>query len=120
VDSNLDWGQDLKKLARWLDERGIREPIGLCYFGSADPRYHGIRHYKLPGGYGYEPPFASSAGFALARRPGWVAISATNLAGVYFGEELREAWRRLLADAELVDVVGHSIFVYRLAAPGVP
>lgn len=114
VDSNLDWGQDLKQLKRWLDERRIEEPIGLCYFGMADPRFHGIRHVKMPGGYELEPPFRGQASFDHARRPGYLAISATHLQGAYFDAALRESWQRFLADARLVDTVGHSIFVYYL------
>jgi len=110
VDSNLDWGQDLKSLRDWLATREIREPINLCYFGMADPRYYGIAHVNLPGGYVFEPtePFAS------ARVPGYLAISATNLQGVYMSSEERDGWRRLLASARLVDTGGHSIFVYAL------
>jgi hypothetical protein len=36
-DSNLDWGQDLKRLAQFVDPRGIQR-IHLDYFGSAVPR----------------------------------------------------------------------------------
>src|SRR5262249_46609633 len=32
VDSNLDWGQDLGRLARFARDRGIGEPIHLAYF----------------------------------------------------------------------------------------
>lgn len=40
-DSDLDWGQGLKPLARYLEKRGIRS-IGLIYFGTADPSFYGI------------------------------------------------------------------------------
>lgn len=114
VDSSLDWGQDLARLARWLRARGIDEPIGLCYFGMADPRYYQIRHLKLPGGYALE---RGRADFTAVPRPGYVAISATAYEGVYLGPELRSAWRRLLGDAERVGTVGHSIFIYRFGPP---
>ena len=39
TDSNLDWGQDLKRLSEFVEERGISE-IHLDYFGTADPAYY--------------------------------------------------------------------------------
>ena len=66
VDSNLDWGQDLRNLKRWLREREIEEPINLCYFGMADPRFYQIRHVKMPGGYELEPPFGRKNSFSQA------------------------------------------------------
>jgi hypothetical protein len=110
VDSSLDWGQDLKGLGAWLAERGITEPIDLCYFGMADPRYHGIPHVNLPGCYALEPaePFERAGG------AGYLAISATHLQGAYMSPELRARWRELLGGARLVDTVGHSIFIYAL------
>ena len=46
IDSNLDWGQDLKKLKQWSDQRGL-ESICLSYFGHADPSYYGISYQRL-------------------------------------------------------------------------
>jgi hypothetical protein len=132
VDSNLDWGQDLGTLKAWLDERGIREPLYLSYFGQADPRYHGIPHVNLPrflGGSTMEPtPWEDleKAGrnrealeaFAAALRPGQlIAVSATNAVGVYRTPLVREVWRRVIAQCDLVDRVGYSIFIYRLRPP---
>lgn len=37
LDSNLDWGQDLGGLARWLRERRPGQRVGLAYFGNVDP-----------------------------------------------------------------------------------
>jgi hypothetical protein len=110
VDSNLDWGQDLKGLKTGLAEAGIEEtvPFYLCYFGAADPRYHGIRHINLPGGYIYEP----QVGTLDLKTPCYVAISATNLQGALFGPEFRDQYAELLKDAKLVTTIGYSIFVY--------
>ncbi|MEZ5333204.1 MAG: glycosyltransferase family 39 protein [Thermoanaerobaculia bacterium] len=113
VDSSLDWGQDLGRLARWLEREGIDEPIGLSYFGMADPRWYGIRHRKLTGGYSLEPPFE---GAAVELPPGaLVAISFTNLRGPYLGPDGGAAWERLLRGAERVATIGGSIAVFRLA-----
>jgi len=39
VDSNLDWGQDLKRLKKWIEENKI-EKIYLDYFGGGNPEYY--------------------------------------------------------------------------------
>jgi hypothetical protein len=48
VDSNIDWGQDLKKLARWLNVHGKKQ-ANLYYFGNAIPAYYGIKDLGMPG-----------------------------------------------------------------------
>jgi hypothetical protein len=47
VDSNLDWGQDLKRLKAYLTERGISN-VCLNYFGTAPPSYYGIHAKPAP------------------------------------------------------------------------
>jgi hypothetical protein len=113
-DSNLDWGQGLRTLARWLEQRRIEGPIGLAYFGTADPRAYGIRHVKLPGGYIFEPPF-QPVDFPEPA-PEWVAVSVS----VFQRERLRRRWESFLAEAELVDTAGHVLRIYRMpgAKPG--
>lgn len=46
VDSDLDWGQDLKRLADTLRARGI-DSVALAYFGSAHPEKYGIAHREI-------------------------------------------------------------------------
>jgi hypothetical protein len=48
VDSNIDWGQDVKKLVTWLDAHGTRRAY-ICYFGNAQLRYYGVDEANLPG-----------------------------------------------------------------------
>ena len=109
VDSNLDWGQGLRALKGWLSRRGIEEPVRLCYFGTADPRYYGIAHVNLPGGY----MFAPQVPFEQARGPGYIAVSATNLRGAYYSPQMRYELAEYLKGARLVDTAGYSIFIYR-------
>lgn len=107
VDSNLDWGQDLKFLKRYLDERGVEE-IWLGYFGTADPSYYGLRYRPLlrPDSSGPAEGF-----FPLNPTPGWYAISATVLQGVYWPEPDIFDWFRR---HKPVATVGYSIFVYHV------
>ena len=47
VDSNLDWGQDLKNLKAYLDQHRIPEAC-VAYYGWADLDYYGVAHRDLP------------------------------------------------------------------------
>jgi hypothetical protein len=46
IDSNIDWGQDLPLLKKYMDENKIDE-IKLGYFGTADPNIYGIKFTPL-------------------------------------------------------------------------
>jgi hypothetical protein len=98
VDSNLDWGQDLGNLKKYLDAQGIGE-VYLSYFGTADPGYYGLLFREMPAA----PP-------APDARKAYYAISATNLQGVY-GEGGATHW---LTEYQPQEKVGFSIFIYCL------
>jgi hypothetical protein len=107
VDSNLDWGQDLKRLKAWMDGHGV-DRVKLSYFGSASPSYYGIHAVRLPGYSAPHPP-------RITREihPGdIVAVSVTNLQGVYLDAEDLPLMERLRG-LKPVGRVGRSIFVYR-------
>jgi len=107
VDSSLDWGQDLKGLRAWMDARGVAR-IKLSYFGSADPSYYGIDAEALPG---YSAPHPARVTREV--RPGdLVAVSATNLQGVYLDPEDRPLMERFRRSTP-IDQVGYSILIYR-------
>ena len=91
VDSNLDWGQDLVGLRQFMTRQAIAR-VHLFYFGTADPAWYGIER-ATPG------------------EPGYFAVSATHLAGVYLPDPGYLAPFREMAPAA---TIGHSIFVYRL------
>jgi hypothetical protein len=107
VDSNLDWGQDLKRLKGWMDSHGVAQ-VKLSYFGSASPSYYGIRADRLPGYSAPHPP-------RITREihPGdVVAVSATNLQGVYLGARDRALMERL-RELKPMGRAGRSILLYR-------
>jgi hypothetical protein len=108
VDSNLDWGQDLKLLKRWMNDHNVRH-INLCYFGIADPAYYGIDCTRLPG-----HPVVEE--FAAPQLPGYVAISVTNLRGVYLSEQDRSFYGPLNR-MTLAATAGYSIYIYRVERP---
>jgi 4-amino-4-deoxy-L-arabinose transferase-like glycosyltransferase len=97
VDSNLDWGQDLKRLADTLHQRGINE-IAIKYFGSADLSRHGL------------PTMRKLVPYEFTT--GWVAISITNAkTGNYFPPYDHYSW---LEQFEPIDYVGKSIKLYHI------
>jgi len=98
VDSNLDWGQDLKKLKAYLDQHSIPK-VCLSYFGAADWGYYGIVSEPL-----LDPRRAA---------PDCVlAVSATALQDMYLPKGTF-AWLRQQKPSARV---GYSIYVYDLRA----
>jgi hypothetical protein len=112
ADSNVDWGQDLLRLKRWLDaHHPPDEPLGLVCHNSLDPAAFGIR-YVLP------PPDP---------RPGRYAISAHYVCGgsflAYDGRGRlvhvpagRYAYFRYFRP---VAKAGYSVFLYELTPEAV-
>ncbi|MDY7041024.1 MAG: glycosyltransferase family 39 protein, partial [Chloroflexota bacterium] len=116
VDSNLDWGQDLKGLQRYAERTGIEE-MYLSWFGSTYPDAYGydIPHRLLPS-YIYYPGQVTGVPFnPLRPAPGVYAISATNLQGVYFSDPDLFAWFR---ERQPVAKIGYSIFIYEVGSQG--
>ncbi|MEM7798399.1 MAG: phospholipid carrier-dependent glycosyltransferase [Chloroflexota bacterium] len=112
IDSNLDWGQDLKRLEWWMFENGVTE-INLAWYGSSDPSQLNINHQPIPGfprpeflPLWWDVPFDRNN-----PPPGVYAISPYN----YWEMPLRPedktvyAWFR---SREPDDRIGYSIFIY--------
>ncbi len=111
-DSNLDWGQDLPALADWQKDH-LNTRLYLAYFGLADPAYYGINYTNVTGGYILSP-------LQLERmdRPGVIAISASDIQGIYFTGETRE-WMQSFQKRMPVAVLGGSIYLYEWTISGV-
>jgi len=107
VDGNLDWGQDLKGLKKYMDEKGI-DRISLSYFGADAPQRYGIKYDWLPSFYLYNPEPEKPVSIPSNQL---IAISATNLQGLYLGKQDEFKW---LLQHEPVAKIGYSIFVYDL------
>lgn len=126
IHSNVDWGQDLLYLKRWLDQHSEASPLYLAYFGRVDPRDAGIS-YQLPP---LIPPGNARAGHTSIpdNLPGgWYAVSVNFVMGypqqVFDGEgHRRSVYRNALTywqHFEPVAMAGYSIYIYRVAAtPG--
>jgi hypothetical protein len=108
VDSNLDWGQDLKGLKAYMEKHAISR-INLSYFGSDSPERYGIKYNWLPS-YVLRDPDPQNPAFEHGLN-GWVAISASNLQGEYFVDKnLFSLFRGLKPVAK----IGYSIFIYHI------
>jgi hypothetical protein len=65
IDSNLDWGQSLPGLKKYMDKNNINE-IKLGYFGRVDPEIYGI-NYSLAEKESTEGIYAISINFLVGR-----------------------------------------------------
>ncbi|MEU6089465.1 phospholipid carrier-dependent glycosyltransferase [Streptomyces sp. NPDC047085] len=93
-DANVDWGQDLGRLADRLRERYRGERVWLVYKGSGVPSYYGI-HASDPRAV---PP---------DRVHGLLVVSDSAVA------KARGELAELIETSRPVDQVGHSITLYR-------
>ncbi|MHB2025356.1 MAG: glycosyltransferase family 39 protein [Elusimicrobiota bacterium] len=109
ADSNLDWGQDMQTLGRYLAARG-NPLIFLSYFGTADPAYYGVRYIPVGFVSNVERP-GSGAWSSDDSGPVLFAISATNLDAVYYRDKSVFSW---LKRRRPIFRAGYSIFVYDL------
>ncbi|MBN1640546.1 MAG: glycosyltransferase family 39 protein [Anaerolineae bacterium] len=110
VDSNLDWGQDLPGLARYVAQEGL-ERVYLSWFGAAHPEAYDLPVHPLPGYWRYGGEAAAYGYNPYAPAPGTYAISASNLQGVALQEHDLYAWFRTQTP---VARIGHSIHIYRV------
>jgi len=100
VDSNLDWGQDLKRLAEYTKENHISE-IKVDYFGGGVPTYY------IPGAVEWHSKFGETKG--------WLAVSATFYQmSKYFGPKENQPDYSYLDNIKPTAVIGDSILVYDL------
>jgi hypothetical protein len=110
-DSNVDWGQDLKRLVEYLRGNHVSEVI-LSIWGPAPPEYYGD-----PAGIHFKP-WTQAMARSSDPPAGIYAISVNNLVGIkrliFSGADPNLDW---LERFKPVERVGYSIYVYRF--PGV-
>jgi hypothetical protein len=99
LDSNLDWGQDMKKVKRWFETHDVRQAC-YSYFGSAPVEYYGLSPW-IPAPDPETPDCVA-------------AVGATNLFDVYFDPPRHRPLRERTPDA----VIGHSTWIFDLRKDG--
>jgi len=108
VDSNLDWGQDLKRLKKWVD---INLPAGrqvyVDYFGGGNAEYYLKEKYA---------PWWGTRDPQELPKGSYLAVSATFLQGgrgePVPGFNQQYGYYRWLDKYKPVTKIGYSIFVY--------
>lgn len=114
LESNLDWGQDLKGLKRWMDGRGVKQ-IQFLYFGIHDaraPKYYGIEAVYLPGSWVADADISTQP---ESPRPALLAISANHLSQYLLPRGERTVVQSLQR-VEPIASIGYSIVVYDVNA----
>jgi len=113
TDSNLDWGQDLIQLRRYMDKNDI-QTLYLSYFGSVNPATYVLDFTPLPS----FAPLQGESQFAMYMpEPGIYAISVTNLSGQYLSNPSTFDWFRRQSP---VARVGYSIHIYDVPSSSDP
>jgi hypothetical protein len=115
IDSNIDWGQDLLYLKRWLDKHREAKPLHLTYFGSIDPRSAGIE---------FSLPAKSTA--RQEPEPGWYAISVSFIRGLPWSVSNGEGGFKYVGKSDYepflglrpVAMAGYSIYIYHVSPVG--
>lgn len=108
VNSNLDWGQDLRRLKKWVNENKI-EKIYLDYFGGGNPNYYLEEKYER--WWGQRNPKEITKGSFLA-------VSATALQGgrglPAKGFDQEWGYYCWLNNYSPIAKIGYSIFVFKI------
>ncbi len=112
-DSSVDWGQDLKRVGRYLREENVTD----CWFAATvamvvDPSRYGVPCKQLPTFFGGASGPSSREQAPPPTVSGNVLISATELSGTYWGPgELNpySQFRQLEPDANL----GGGVLLYK-------
>ncbi len=110
ADSNTDWGQGYKDLARFQQQHGLGT-LRLSAFIFYDPALYGVDYEPLTPLHGNTPAIFPSR---LNPPPGDYAISATTLDGIPLVDpEMFDWFRRREPDAR----IAHVLFYYHVAPP---
>ena len=79
-DSNLDWGQGMPALKKWMTREGVRH-VYVSAYGTCPPRVYGIEAVALPGFGALEP--APRRTVPADAGPVYAVVFASNLQGIY-------------------------------------
>jgi hypothetical protein len=118
-DSNLDWGQGLKQLRKWMDVLPAnRGPIYFGYFGPIDRNLYTeqgpqLMEYSLNDYWMLPPNGVADPVIGLVPDHGILVLSPIALTGQYADIDRFWKFRNIRPD----QVIGHSLLVYDLDKP---
>jgi hypothetical protein len=107
TNSNIDWGQDMLQLKRWVDSHPEAKPLTVACFGINYRIFDIVAAEKMPP----NSRFGDEGGESLL--DGWYAVSASILAGRKDRGMDYEVINGL-ADMRPIDSVGGSIFLFHI------
>ena len=116
VGANIDQGQELLELKKFISERGISN-IKLSYWGSVDPKDYNISYEYMPSPY-FQPwqnnythiaPSPRNISEDCSKRSGLIAISVTNLQNAHLINKTCYDW---LKNQKPIEKAGYSMFIY--------
>ncbi len=108
LDSNIDWGQDVLYLKRWLEEHQEVRLNGLAYYGLCPPALARIPEVpQPPEGLTKGERRTVQADHETGPRPGWYALSVNCL-------HHRSGQHRYFLRFEPAGMAGYSIYIYRV------
>lgn len=124
TDSNIDWGQDLKRLIEWVEARPEIDKIAVDYFGGGLPKYYMCERRYYPNG----ELIADSNGYNCdaSQYLEWhaqqgvppttyLAVSETYLMNdILMSTQRGDAGYNWLRGKEPVAKIGDSIYVYKI------
>jgi hypothetical protein len=113
LDANIDWGQDLLHLRRWLSAHPEAGQLRLAYFGWIDPRLAGIESSPVPGLL-FNDKGEATAGNTEQVVPGWYVVSVNHVMGYRHSDNNRPEFT-WLREFEPVDGVGYSLWIFQLS-----
>lgn len=101
-DSNIDWGQDMKRIGPYMEKHGIKK-IKLFCNNRLDLKYYGINGEAL-----------TSENMVEGIKPGYYAISIHNFNRLMW---LIPSWRSI---NDPIDVIGNTIYIFKVSPPSQP
>ena len=114
VDSNIDWGQDVQTLAKYIEQEKPN-PMYITWLGNKPIENFGVQAKILPGWPWTYKTEAYSAFYAPQPPPGQYAISATQLQGTYLANHDQYDYFR---NRDPAGKFGYSIFLYEVKPEG--
>ncbi|MDP4038410.1 MAG: glycosyltransferase family 39 protein [bacterium] len=124
TDSNIDWGQDLKRLKEYADSNTEIDKIAVDYFGGGDPNYYFCkRKYDSDG-----KLIASASGYDCSGSKyvlwhadtgvfdgKYIAVSETYLMNDIYWSKLRgDQGYSWLRNKTPIKKIGNSIYIYKI------
>ncbi len=121
INSNIDWGQDLLLLKKWVQEHPEAAEIKIAYFGGIYASAAGLEGKSPPPG-----PKTVNLHETMPRgpRPGWYAVSVNYFYRLYpLTYRVPNDGRLISAqldysyflELEPVDTIGYSIYIYHIS-----